>query len=77
MTNPLKRLWIRQAETTGVEYDAAVAETNAYMRNNAEAIADLIDAAESTVTWIVPSDKNQREVLNDLRAALAKLTEGK
>jgi len=46
--NRLRELILMRAETTGVRWDIATVNLILYLRDNAEAMADLIDAARDT-----------------------------
>ena len=79
MNNPLREL-IANVELTKrdgyshVEHRNARAALMGFMYDNAEAIADLIDAAQMCVVTAGPGTITD---ISPLRAALYKLTEGK
>lgn len=47
--NKLRELWVRQANTTGQQYDMACADICDYLWANREELADLIDAAKNYI----------------------------
>ena len=83
--NKLRELWLRQANSTGNQYDIACAGIRDYLWSNREAITDLIDEAQHLVRACTTGDVSKvtgehmgvrvprAQDVAQLRAALAKL----